>query len=245
VRLNPNKWKWLKKDGKWLVEKFKFLGITYYPPSTYTARIPRRWPGRPWLDKILDQVWGPRLYRLPGRFEAQTRNGATLKFTNRESLLSYLSVARDRMLQTDGSPGKEYFMDRPLKEWIAWNTGQWSDLKGKCMLLWNNRQTGWLLARMYVNSWSIKIKQNFHLSYTKDSWMGLRWPVYANKHNIPWDSVTVFTASSFASDDLAYLIENPLKAKRRLKLKFRRVYHGRKPDRKDSLLSWFRLWNFK
>lgn len=245
VRLNPNKWKWLKKDGKWVVEKFKFLGITYYPPKIVTARIPYRWPGRPWLDEILNKLWGPRLVRIEGYFEATTRNGASLKFTHRESLLSYLSVARDRMLQTNGSPGKEYFMDRPLKEWIAWNTGEWSNLRNKCMLLWDNRQTGWLVARMYVNSWSLKIKQNFHLSYRKDSWMGLRWPVYANYHGLNWDSITVFTASSFASDDLAYLIENPLKAKKRLKLKFRRVYHGRKPDRKDSLLSWFRLWNFK
>lgn len=40
VMLNPKKWKWLKKDGKWVVEKFKFLGITYYPPSTIVALIP-------------------------------------------------------------------------------------------------------------------------------------------------------------------------------------------------------------
>jgi len=53
-------------------------------------------------------------YRIGYRFSAQTRKGAALKFTDKESLLSYLSIARDGMLK-DSSVGR-YFRDRPLTE---------------------------------------------------------------------------------------------------------------------------------
>jgi len=55
-------------------------------------------------------------YVTTERFEASTRKGAKLSFGLRESFLSFLSKARDGMLQFDGSAGKEYQMKKPLRE---------------------------------------------------------------------------------------------------------------------------------
>jgi ribosome-associated protein YbcJ (S4-like RNA binding protein) len=57
--------------------------------------------------------------KSPEVFEADTRKGAKLRFTERESFISYLNVARDGFLKDEallpsGSPGKNYFMNKPL-----------------------------------------------------------------------------------------------------------------------------------
>jgi len=73
--------------------------VTYTPPK--------------WI-----RVSGIPIWYLPERFRASTRKGAQLEFSNRESFLSFLSKARDGML-SGGSAGRDFFMSRPLKDWIG------------------------------------------------------------------------------------------------------------------------------
>lgn len=40
VQANPKKIRWLKKDGKWLVPSFKFLGIVCHTPYRVSLTIP-------------------------------------------------------------------------------------------------------------------------------------------------------------------------------------------------------------
>jgi hypothetical protein len=244
VQANPKKIRWLKKDGKWLVPSFKFLGIVCHTPYRVSLTIPWWWPGR----ELLNSEWFGRVfsYRIGYRFSAQTRKGATLKFTDKESLLSYLSIARDGMLK-DSSVGR-YFRNRPLTEWLVYNTAHWSQLRGKARLLWGNRNTGWFVARMFINDWLVKVDQNFFLSYRKDSWMALVWPIYAMDHNLLWDKISVFTASSFATHDLLRIIHNlDVKKVKRPAYRFRkvRVRSIRSSDKFGRLMGWFRIFNFK
>lgn len=40
IEVNKDKTRELKRDGKWLVESFKFLGIRYYPEKVTYLTIP-------------------------------------------------------------------------------------------------------------------------------------------------------------------------------------------------------------
>jgi hypothetical protein len=215
VEVNRRKTRILKEDGIWLVESFVFLGIRYFPP------VKKSFQDFPYFPKVVSK-WLNLEYTTTERFEASTRKGATLSFSLRESFLSFLSKARDGMLQFDGSAGKEYHMSRPLREWLAYSGLQWLNIKSKPKLLWNNRLTGWFTARMFIGSWTDKVKQDFSLTYTKNSWMDIRWEEYAKSNNLDPRNVTVFTASSFASHDLMRMIDYPFKYKK--KRNFRKVH---------------------
>lgn len=39
--LKPKGCRWIKRDGVWLVDSFKYLGIRYYPPRKITVILPR------------------------------------------------------------------------------------------------------------------------------------------------------------------------------------------------------------
>jgi hypothetical protein len=118
VEVNRKKTRILKENGIWLVESFVFLGIRYFPP------VKKSFQDFPYFPKEISK-WLNLEYMTTERFEASTRKGATLSFSLRESLLSYLSKARDGMLQFDGSAGKEYYMSKPLREWLAGSAIKW------------------------------------------------------------------------------------------------------------------------
>jgi len=62
LEVNEEKSQWVKKNGKWLVDSFKFLGIRYYPPRTE-----RDWASilivLPWMV-LLDVLIGTPLFTI-------------------------------------------------------------------------------------------------------------------------------------------------------------------------------------
>jgi hypothetical protein len=161
--------------------------------------------------------WGLKSLEV---FEADTRKGATLRFTNRQSFLSYLYKARDILLS--GSPGKNYFFNRPLSEWLVHNSNKWVRIKSPGRLLFNNNLTGWFLSRMQLNSWIISQSANFHLTKIPFSWVSVCWPLYKDKFDLDV-KLTVFTASSFAVNDLMNIIKDrPWRKGRKVKFRGKR-----------------------
>lgn len=72
----------------------------------------------------------------PERFVANTRNGANLEFTRREAFLSYLYEAREGLLQLDNDyMKKNYFFNKPLSEWLAYNLKKFEKLRSAPKLL--------------------------------------------------------------------------------------------------------------
>lgn len=225
--VNEDKSGWLKKDGVWLCDSFKFLGIRCYPPKplltmedVITLIV---------LSVGLDICLFPvplccsivalLLYRdwgltTPLRFVAATRKGANLEFSSRESFLSYLYKSREGIL-TGGSAGSDYLFRRPLVDWLQAKYDDWSLIKHPAQLLWRNSLTGWFLSRMFLNSWEIDQKANFWLEKRKGTWVSNWWPVYAHDNGLDSKEISVFTASSFASHWLmGYIRIRNLKRKR-------------------------------
>lgn len=244
IRLKPASSEWLKKDGVWQVKSFKFLGVRYYPPEF--VPLPNFFMVE-WLEKKGFKLhwalayWYRKYaslgYWRPEKFVADTRNGATLEFTRKEAFLSWLHTAREYMLLDMEYTRKGYFFNKSLATWLLHNYKKFEKIKSPSKLLWNNRLTGWFTSRMFSNSWDLRTEQDFHLTYRKDSWMAFCWPVYADENKLDYKGITVFTASSFACNDLARLIKNPVEYKEREKKNWRFVYTGPK-IREDSNLSY-------
>lgn len=75
-------------------------------------------------------------HTVPERFVADTRKGATLEFTRREAFLSYLYEAREGILQLENEyMRKNYFFNKPLSKWLAYNLGKFEKLKSAPKLL--------------------------------------------------------------------------------------------------------------
>jgi hypothetical protein len=252
---NDRKFVIVKENGVWKVDSFKFLGIRCITPKqvmTVEDSV-TLWIFSCLMDVVLMPCpiftiislfitwrdWG--LYS-PIRYEADTRNGAKLQFTNDKAFLSYLYKAREGLL-LDGYFKKSYFMSKPLSEWLSWNLSKFGVIKNKSNLLWNNELTGWLTARMYLDSWSLKVKQDFNLTYKPFSWMGIRWPIYCENNNLEWKKISVFTASSFATNDLMDMIKSPYRYKERGKKMYRTVLTGIKwkEDTKLESRQWMSL----
>jgi len=143
--INEEKSRWIKKDGVWLVDSFKFLGIRYYPPSKWT--FDKELLGILIFMMILDIALGFPICTLAiiiwellcqwhsskERFTADTRNGADLSFTNRESFISWLSVARELLLNSEYL--QKRWASRSLSEWLDYNWRKWQALKNPLRLL--------------------------------------------------------------------------------------------------------------
>lgn len=228
----------LKVDGKWVVDSFKFLGIRYYPSKDLMLLedVIILWLLLIGLDLLLSNfpiftflavwiTWRDWGMKSPEVFEADTRKGAKLRFTERESFISYLYVARDGFLKDEallpsGSPGKNYFMNKPLSFWLEHNYGKWLKIRSPAKLLFNNGLTGWFLSRMQINSWNIEQKANFHLTKVEFSWVSICWPLYADRYGLNPKEISVFTASSFAVNDLMSIIkERPWRKGRKVRVR--------------------------
>lgn len=222
----PEGCRWLKKDGKWLVESFKFLGVRYHPPRKVMVNLPLH------LDwEETREVW----ITIPEKFETETRQGRKLAFTRRESLLSWLSKSRDHMLY-GLSKQRHNYSEVSLPTWLVMESLRWSRIRGASRLLWNNKLTGWFLSRMYIGDWKVAVKQNFVLTFKKGSWQSFRWPLFCEEEGLNFDDVTIFTASSFACKDLLRMIEDSRKPKLKNKGRlFRRVLVSPKYDQSKTL----------
>lgn len=125
--VQPSKSRWLKKDGVWLVKSFKFLGIRYYPPSGIFSNITE------WAGVVLQGINTYSWLYSPARFVAETRKGANLEFTNKESLLSYLAIAREILLNSKYLRNKVRTMT--LIKWLLTREAKWMLLDNKAKLL--------------------------------------------------------------------------------------------------------------
>jgi len=117
--VNPDKSRWIKRNGIWLVPSFKFLGIRYFPGldrSLHNMEARKAYLlfialdiaiGYPILT-IGYTAWELyyRRQKVFSHFEADTRNGAKLAFTDKESFLSYLSIARELLLNSKYLQGR-------------------------------------------------------------------------------------------------------------------------------------------
>jgi len=166
--------------------------------------------------------------RLRPILRAATRKGSTLEFTSKEGFLTYLNNARTNLLNTSS---REELRGNMLSEWLMKHAKEYkyfwvsslfrdttaeystSPLSSTYRAKWGPRLkgevahipiTGWLFSRMQLGKWNHELerKQNFKLTYSDKSWLSLCWRRYAWKHILPVNNITVFTASSFASNDL-------------------------------------------
>jgi len=124
--VNESKSRWLKKDGIWLVDSFKFLGITYFTPrlrKSISAWIVQRIPS---LSNILRLIIPTDLNLHGGKFVANTRKGANLEFSQRESFISYLATARNIVLDSDYL--MHHLQNYTLQRWLSEKEIQWRNI---------------------------------------------------------------------------------------------------------------------
>jgi hypothetical protein len=110
--IQPSKSRMVKANHEWVTDKVKFLGFSYYPAS-YTDTIWESMGYYFWMILLIDlmvigfPIFSPlfayiaykqRYERHKPRFCAATRNGATLEFGDKESLIMYLNNARTLLL---------------------------------------------------------------------------------------------------------------------------------------------------
>jgi hypothetical protein len=251
IEVNIAKSKWLKRNGKWVVESFKFLGIRYFPERIEIVNLQ-------WIARLTLQGLTTYTMVKPAKFVAETRKGANLEFTDKESLLSYLAIARELLL--DSKYLQKRFSHYSLEKWLLTRITHWSKLTNKAKLLfgeaivigkdivspdyyyslnsiirrwlmkekgvlhYKNPLTGYLLSRMQSNTWHISNKQDFTLTYNSNSWVATCWNRYSLEWIVPRSRLNVFTASSFAIHDLInYLTRESTRRKRRRPI-IRKVY---------------------
>jgi len=109
------------------VESFKFLGIRYYP-ATYPSDMWEVFVALPFVI-LLDVILGLPIFTIclmlatpthkEEAFQADTRNGASLSFTKRESFLSWLAVARQLLIDSNYFDKGTSMMS--LTEWLEDN----------------------------------------------------------------------------------------------------------------------------
>jgi len=227
IELNEKKSRWAKRNGVWLVDSIKFLGIRYYPNRYIKVNL------YDIAELVLQGIrtWGT--YKIPSKFVAETRKGANLEFSNKESLLSYLAIARELLLDSKYLKGK--MKTYSLTKWLLTREAKWLLLSNKSKMLFGravqmmaplsrelhfvservvkaypnaimqiteNPLTGYFLSRMQSNTWEISNKQNFALTYKEGSWVDGEWNRYSWQYIITRERINTFTASSFAIHDL-------------------------------------------
>jgi hypothetical protein len=226
LKVKESKSKWIKRDGIWIAEFIQFLGMRYYPPTYYNT-----WYEAVGLTVILwglldilllgfpvfSLIWviitlRGRWLRHRAKFRAATRDGASLEFTTKEAFLSYLNVYRTLLINYN--PDSQ-LRGADLEITIQNVFHQFLTKMANPVLLWQDvlRRTpmptyphvplvGWFTARMQSDSWYISHSQDFRLKWIKGSWLAKRWEDYKLENILSSQSLTIFTASSFACADL-------------------------------------------
>jgi hypothetical protein len=276
IKVNEGKSHWSKVDGKWVRESVKFLGMRYFPSREIDIRKHVKpedlmiifglcYP----LDVILFNGWPlllvlgllsqvPVLYTRTGeRFVAETRRGATLEFTTKESFMAWLDIMRDALLS--GSINQEMLEkiaagQYTLKNWLNDEYKRWKlfsssaggikrrnyDLKYHVKWLWRTKLIGWIFSRMQSDSWQISIEQDFRLKPVEKSWFWECWPTYANRWGLEQGKINVFNASSFACHDLMNWLRHIKVSKQDKEFKVRYVFtkasgkRRRKPNSNEA-----------
>jgi hypothetical protein len=139
-----------KVNGEWIKDSIKFLGFRYYPEK-YHDTIWESMGYYVWLILALDLIliglpcfsvlyfylaYKQRWERYKPRFRAETRNGATLEFGDKESLIMYLNNARTLLLN---SSIKQELNGPSLAKWILYHYANWAQLNNPASLLFESR----------------------------------------------------------------------------------------------------------
>lgn len=224
-----NKSRQSKRNHEWITDHIKFLGFKYFPESYYDT-IWESMGYYVWVILCLDLIligfplfsllfmyiaYRQRWERHKPKFRADTRNGATLEFGDKESLIMYLNNARTLLLNSSAG---DYLGGPNLSKFLVTNYAKWLKIHNPIALLfelnthkklkpenWTHAHiplTGWMMARMQSNSWNLSVKQDFRLKPIKKSWVNLCWASYSRSLNLPLNAISTFTASSFACHDL-------------------------------------------
>jgi hypothetical protein len=233
--VHEGKSKLVKRNHEWLTDSIKFLGFRYYP-ETYYDTIWESMGYYFWLILALDLIllgfplfsllfgilaYKQRWERHKPRFRADTRNGASLEFSDKESLIMYLNNARTLLLNSSAG---DYLGGPKLTKFLVENYGRWLRIHNPVSLLfelntqkklkpenWSHAHiplTGWMMARLQSDSWNISISQDFRLKAIRKSWVNLCWASYSRSQNLSVKAISTFTASSFACHDLLMWKEN-------------------------------------
>lgn len=146
LKVHPDKSRWIKKDGIWQVNSFKFLGIRYFPglklkflsdeflQAFVLCSLFDLCLGNPYTVSILTILqYVAHKLSYSERYVADTRNGASLEFTHRESFLSWLAIARQLLI--DSEYFKKGTFDESLTEWLNRNYNKWKLLLNPKRLL--------------------------------------------------------------------------------------------------------------
>jgi len=184
VSINETKSGWIKFNGAWRVDSFKFLGLRYVVPKWFRSE----------------------------RIEASTRKGSTLKLTWRDLLLHHLLVTRDRLLKSAsdrgltaaittayGSNSEEIMYGgsashlnsrapETVRDWIWQEYHNFLLYPRKLQLLFGTKWSGYFLSGLYLNSWSHSPSQDFALKAKAGSWCEVRWAGYRQEnYDKLWD----------------------------------------------------------
>jgi hypothetical protein len=232
---NEEKSRWSKRNGVWLVDSIKFLGLRYYPKTEdvnfHKDLISKLLPLMT-VDITLigfplhSLIWSFIVYhqsriRHKAVLRADTRNGASLEFSNRESFIAYLNNARTILINSSANEllGGQAFIEFLTSRFDRWSKvqnptklfsdKQFRDWYGTKPLKEGERRfyphislTGYFYARMMNNAWDLFVEQDFKLRPAKQSWVWRYKGIYSRDNNLTSKEFTTFTASSFACDAL-------------------------------------------
>jgi hypothetical protein len=202
---------WIKKDGVWLKD-LKFLGMRYVPEKKYVPfkemliiwcllvmlDVLIGWPIFSMvmlLAVIRPQEWTDHAY-----FEASTRNGSTLKFTDKEAFALWLQRARDNIIENDYTE-RMSGDGNSLEKWLEENWLKLVEIPParRWKLLMKSKHVGYIFSRMQSGEWNTQFEQDFRLTYNENSWMGTMWAIFARNQKIDANKISVFTSTSYAS----------------------------------------------
>jgi hypothetical protein len=152
--------------------------------------------------KFLGFLYKPR----EGTFQAETRSGADLEFSNDVAFIAWLKENLDtsKLAVPPSLAGQRKI---PLKDYLEWawkeyvkDNSNWEDLfKGKFL--------GFVMSRMQANSWNPELDQDFTMKFVRNSWMENRSIGFLRKKCVN-EHITIFNSSSFANtclkEDLKY-----------------------------------------
>lgn len=148
--IQPTKSRMVKANHKFVTDSVKFLGFRYYPES-YFDTIWESMGYYIWLILALDLIliglplfsvlylylaYKQRWERHKPRFMAATRNGATLEFGDKESLIMYLNNARTLLLNASV---KQELGGPALSKWLLFHYANWLQLRNPMSLLFESR----------------------------------------------------------------------------------------------------------
>lgn len=191
VEVSKSKSRWLKYDGDWKVDKFKFLGLEYIPSTGYLIASTRKGARLALRERDLFLGWllEQRDWLLKTALKRQAN------FVRGEVSPAEGGVQREYVgdaVKYEGSA--EHLNSRipeSLRDWINQEYATFVSYPTPLLRLMRSKWRGIFISAMYNNSWTMSPPQDFSLKPVKNSWCQIRWPGYryANQDHLwsEWD----------------------------------------------------------